>query len=123
MKKIIIILALGFFVTIGCKNNVIQEPKILIDRTTMVAILYDLSVLEAMRSINSSSTISYPTATAYIKNNYKFDSITFAQNSKYYASDAKEYKKMFDEVKERLSEEAIQLNGGKKQADAVDVKN
>lgn len=123
MNKIIIIVAFGFFAIIGCKNSVVQEPKILIERATMIDILYDLSVLEAMRSMNSGETVIYPKANVYIKNNYKFDSITFAQNSKFYASDPKDYKKMYDEVKQRLIEQTTKLSGGKKLVEPVGVKN
>ena len=123
MKKIITTGAFVFFAIISCKNSVVQEPKILIDRATMIDIIYDLSVLEAMRSMNSGGTVIYPKANVYIKNNYKIDSLTFAQNSKFYASDPKEYKKMYDEVKDRLVEQSTKLNGGKKQVQAADVKN
>ena len=114
MKKTIILVFICFFAIFGCKNNAVSEPKILIERATMIDIIYDLSVLEAMRSMNSAGTIVYPKANAYIKKNYKIDSLTFAQNSKYYASDPKDYKKMYDEVKERLEVQATKLNGGKK---------
>lgn len=123
MKKIIVLITVSFFAINGCNSSSVPEPKILINRETMIDIIYDLSVLEAMRSINSGTAINYPKANVYIKNNYKFDSITFAQNSKFYASNPKEYKKMYDEVKERLLVQTNKLNGGKKQVRDQGVNN
>ncbi len=114
---------LVFFATVGCNTNDIQEPKILIERATMIDILYDLSVLEAMRSVNASSGITYLNPNTYIKKNYHYDSLTFAQNSKFYASNSKDYKKMYDEVKERLLEQTTKLSGSKKQIESQELKN
>ena len=123
MKNIFATLILGFFAVAGCNSGAIAEPKNVIERDVMVDIIYDLSVLEAMRSINASGTINYPKANDYIKKNYKIDSLTFAQNSKFYASNPKEYKKMYDEVKERLLLQSAKLNGGNKQVQEQGVKN
>lgn len=123
MKNIVTLLIVSFFTVTGCNSGAIAEPKNLIERDVMVDIIYDLSVLEAMRSVNSSGTINYPKANDYIKKNYNIDSLTFAQNSKFYASDPKEYKKMYDEVKERLLLQSTKLNGGKKQVQEQGVNN
>ena len=123
MKKTMIVILVGCFSLLGCNNKAVKEPKILIERSTMINIIYDLSVLEAMRSLNSSNGITYPKANVYIKNNYNYDSLTFAQNSKYYASDNKDYKKMYDQVKDRLAAKALQLSGGKKQVEPINIRN
>ena len=78
----------------------------------MVAIIYDLSVLEAAKS-QTSGIYHYPKSSQFLKEKYKVDSLTFAQSSQYYASDMKEYKKMYDEVKARLQTEYTKLNGVK----------
>ena len=78
----------------------------------MVDIIYDLALLEAAKS-QTSGTLSYPKPIEFIKNKYKVDSLTFAQSTQYYASDIKDYKKMYNEVKERLNANTIKLNGGK----------
>lgn len=123
MNKIYAALILSLFLATGCKNNTVAEPKIVIDRATMVNIIYDLSVLEAMRSINSANGITYPKPNIYIKNNYNYDSITFAQNTKFYASNTADYKKMYTEVQERLLIDATKLTGGKKQIKSGELKN
>lgn len=112
MKKIVLfILALLFF-TISCKDTTVKKPKNLIERKKMVDIIYDLALLEAAKS-QTSGTLSYPKPIEFIKNKYKVDSLTFAQSTQYYASDIKDYKKMYNEVKERLNTNTIKLNGGK----------
>lgn len=123
MNKIYTTLFLSLIFLTGCKNNAVPEPKIVIDRATMVDIIYDLAVLESMRSINSRNEITYPKPSTYIKNNYKYDSITFAQNTKFYASNSKDYKKMYDEVQERLVADAAKLSAGKKQVESGELKN
>ena len=112
MKKIaLFILTLSFF-TISCKDTTVKKPKNLIERKKMVDIIYDLALLEAAKS-QTSGTLSYPKPIEFIKNKYKVDSLTFAQSTQYYASDIKDYKKMYNEVKERLNANTTKLNGGK----------
>jgi len=97
--------------TVSCKDAVVEKPKNLIERSKMVDIIYDLSILEAART-QTAGVQNYPKSTEFIKNKYKIDSLTFAKSSQYYASDIKEYKKMYNEVKERLAAERVKLNGG-----------
>jgi ABC-type phosphate transport system auxiliary subunit len=112
MKKLILLFIVIILTTVSCKDEVIEKPKNLIERNKMVDIIYDLVILEAAKS-QVSGVQSYPKATKFIKEKYKIDSLTFAQSTQYYASDLKEYKKMYDEVKERLNAENKKLNGGK----------
>ena len=41
----------------------------------------------------------------YIFEKYKIDSITYRQNQRYYAADARKYKKIYKKVIERLDKE------------------
>jgi hypothetical protein len=97
--------------TVSCKDEAVEKPKNLIERDKMVDIIYDLSILEAAKT-QTAGVQNYPKSTEFIKNKYKIDSLTFAKSSQYYASDIKEYKKMYNEVKERLAAERVKLNGG-----------
>ena len=106
-RFILIGLLLAF---IGC-NHTIDKPDNLIEKDKMIDILYDISLLEAIKSQNISGGISNKNANTYLYKKYKIDSIQFAQSNKYYASDIEEYKKMFEEVKSRL-EKQIQKIGG-----------
>lgn len=114
MKKICILFLL-IFCSISCNNSIIKKPDNLIERDQMVNIIYDLSILEGMKSANSAGKI-YPTATQFLKKKYKIDSLTYAKNSHYYSSDLKEYKKMFDEVKQRIDHNNAKINPTKKLA-------
>jgi hypothetical protein len=112
MKKLLFPFLLLFVVIVSCKETVVAKPDKLIDENQMVDILYDLSLLDAMKLQNTAS-IKYPTSTEFIKKKYQIDSVTFAKNSQYYASDIANYKKIYEKVKARLSEQSQQLNGGK----------
>jgi len=109
-KLLFILISLCFA---SCKNEVVKQPKNLIAKDVMINIIYDLSVLEAAKTQTMGMQNNYPKATDFIKAKYKVDSITFAQSTQYYASDVKEYKKMYDQVKEKLNKESTRLSGGK----------
>jgi len=108
MKKSITIacLLLSF---ISC-NDGMEKPKNLIEKDKMVDILYDLTLLEAVKSQNVGGGINKKMANEYVFKKYKIDSIQLAESNKYYASDVEEYKKMFEKIKQKLDEES-QKNG------------
>lgn len=104
MKKSIVmsLLLLSF---ISCNDNNVDKPKNLIERDKMVNILYDISLLESIKSQNINGGISNKNANEYLYKKYKIDSTQLAQSNRYYAADLEEYKKMFEEVKMRLEEQ------------------
>ncbi len=101
MKKIVPFLAiLTFF---GCKDDLVKKPNHLIERAQMVNIMYDLSLLEAVKYQNPAVLDSNQIRPKqFIYKKYKIDSLQLAQNNLYYASDYKAYKIMFDEVVKRV---------------------
>jgi hypothetical protein len=109
MKKLVVVITVFFIVS--C-NNFIEKPNNLIDEDQMVEIIYDISLLDAMKSQGVTTQTSYPTTSQFLKSKYKVDSITFAKSSQYYAADYKKYKKMYEEVKKRLEEDTKKINGG-----------
>lgn len=103
MKNFIVIL-LVLFLSISCKKELVKEPAKLIEKEKMIDIMYDLSLLEAMRyqkPLSLDSLESDPTK--FVLRKYKVDSLQFAQNNMYYASDYEGYKEMFDEVSKRIA--------------------
>lgn len=112
MNKLLFPLALLFLAIVSCKDSVVPKPDKLIDEDQMVAIIYDLSLLDAMKSQNTAA-LKYPSSSEFLKKKYQIDSITFAKNSQYYAADIANYKKMYEKVKLRLTEENQKLSGGK----------
>lgn len=105
-------LSVLFLVLTGCKDRAVKTPEKLISEDQMVAIIYDLSVLDALKSQGYGPDQNYPTPKELLKKKYNLDSLSFAENSKYYAADIKNYKKMYDKVRERLSAESAKMGGG-----------
>lgn len=115
MKKIALLFSLIFCIS-SCKNETIKAPKKIIERDQMIEILYDLSVLEALKSQTMGDQNQYPKPFELIKEKYKIDSLTFVQNTQFYASDIEDYKKMYGEVKKKLDVESAKLNNGEQKA-------
>lgn len=111
MKKIFVALSLVLLLA-GCKNEVIREPKNLIEQDKMVYIIYDLALLEAMRSQpqqpGEMNTMVNPKS--FIFKKYQIDSLQFAESNHYYASDIGNYKKMYDQVKQRIETQQKQID-------------
>jgi hypothetical protein len=105
MKKLGILL-LCFALFESCENAPIEKPDNLIDQEKMVDIMFDISVLEAMKSqttlVIESNRINPNT---YIYKKYSIDSLQFANSDKYYASDINKYKEIFDAVNKRIEEQ------------------
>lgn len=101
MKKLVPFLAILTF--LGCKEDLVKQPKYLIERSQMVNIMYDLSLLDAIKYQNPAVLDSNQiNPKQYIYKKYGVDSLQLAQNNVYYASDYKNYKIMFDEVVKRI---------------------
>lgn len=88
---------------VGCKKELVKQPERLVDRDKMIDIMYDLSLLEAIKYQNPLSLDSCDTnPTRFILNKYKVDSLQFVKSNMYYAADYNDYKDMFDQINERL---------------------
>ena len=105
MKKSILILGIVFFLA-GCNKNAIEKPDNLIKEEVMINIFYDLTLLEAMRSQNpyapQNQAIDIKT---YIYKKYRIDSLQLAESNRYYVSQIEQYRKMYDEVHQRIESE------------------
>jgi hypothetical protein len=89
----------------------VEKPKNLIAKDKMIEILYDISLLEAIKTQNINGGIRNKTANEYLYKKYQVDSVQLAQSNKYYAADVEEYKKMFEEVKKRLETQTNKTGG------------
>jgi hypothetical protein len=104
MKKTVPFLAI--LTLLGCKEDLVKQPKHLIERAQMVNIMYDLSLLEAVKYQNPAVLDSNQIRPKqFIYKKYKIDSLQLAKNNVYYASDYKNYKIMFDEVVKRIEKD------------------
>ena len=108
MKKNILLILIVVF--LGCNSNSVEKPKNLIGKDKMVDILYDISLLEAIKSQNINGGITTKMGNDYIYKKYKIDSVQYSKSNKYYASDIEEYKKMFEKVKEKLNAETLKID-------------
>lgn len=103
MKNCIVIM-LVLFLSVSCKKDLVKQPAKLIEKGKMIDIMYDLSILDAMKYQNPLSLDSMETnPTKFILKKYKVDSLQFAQSNMYYATDYETYKEMFDEISKRLA--------------------
>lgn len=88
---------------VSCKEEVVPKPDRLIAPDVMVDIMYDLTILEAIKNQNPASLDTFKiNSRAYIFKKYKIDSIQYAKSNIYYASDYNEYKSMFEQISKRL---------------------
>ena len=105
MKNFVFII-LVLFLSVSCKKELVKEPAKLIEKEKMIDIIYDLSLLEAIKyqqPLSLDSVESNPTKFVFRK--YKVDSLQFAKSNMYYAADYDSYKEMFDEINARLDKE------------------
>lgn len=108
MKKVIILVC-GVLALIGCNGNSVEKPNNLIGKDKMVDILYDISLLEAIKNQNINGGLSSKAGNSYIYKKYKIDSLQFVKSNKYYAANIEEYKKMVEQVKARLTTETAKI--------------
>ncbi len=101
MKKII----LSFIVIIcfGCDGNMsIEKPENMIDAETMEDILFDLTLMKAIRNSNYISWQHEKYfVNQYILEKYGIDSTQIAQNQLYYAKNPKLLKKIYQNMQAR----------------------
>lgn len=109
MKKYILFCLL--ILLVACTSTG-EKPKNLIEKDKMINVLYDLSLLQAIRSQNIGGGVENKAINDYIFKKYKIDSVQLAQSNKYYASDMQEYKSIFEGVKAKLEEESKKNGGG-----------
>jgi hypothetical protein len=121
MKKVISLFILVVLV-ISCNKDLVEKPDNLIDKKVMEDIFYDMSILDALKYQNSNHLYENGiNPKTYIFKKYKIDSLQFAKSNAYYAADYREYKKMFDNINDRLKKEkevvdVINKNAEKKDA-------
>jgi len=103
MNKYLIFIAV-FTLIISCKEE--KKPARLIEKDVMVKIIYDLSVLQAIKYQNPTSIDSFKiNARDFVYKKYKVDSLQFAQSNIYYSSNGEQYKEMFSQVVGRIKAE------------------
>lgn len=111
MKKIILLLSILVFISACSNKNEIPKPANPIDKAVMENILYDMALLQALKSFSPEKlTKNSINSKTYIYQKYKIDSLQFVDNNKYFASDIEAYKIMFEKVSNRLQKEKSQID-------------
>jgi len=101
MKKLILLSLTVFLFACGSKE--IEKPDPLLSEKQMEDILYDISLLQAIKSVNPSVLDSNRVdSKRYIYKKYDIDSVTFAKNHAYYAANLEQYEKIQKRIVERL---------------------
>lgn len=109
MKKLLLLAILIGFVS--CNEDVVSKPDNLIPRDKMIDVMYDLSILDAVKYQIPVSAVAYEiNPSKYIYKKFKIDSLQFAQSNIYYASDYTDYKDMYDEVIKRIESKKTVLD-------------
>jgi hypothetical protein len=116
MKKIFCFFV-GIILLTACKKETAEKPQHLVSEDEMTNILYDMAVLQAMKSYNNVAlTEKGINARTYIYKKYKLDSLQLVQNHAYYAADLEKYSKMVRTVTERINAEKKKYDPNKKPA-------
>lgn len=104
MKKLALILV--SFLAFACTNEAVPKPDHLLKEGEMVNILYDISILQAIKSYQPQALEDGKVdAKNYIYKKYSIDSLTFAQNQAYYASKLELYESIQTKLGEKIKKE------------------
>ena len=125
MKKTGIILVILIYVFVSCENDIIKKPEHLIKEKQMIDMLVDIHIAEAtynrMRydSIvkNSSSANFYYS----VLEKYQTPDSVFEKSFVFYASNPRNFEKMYREVMNKLSETEQSFSGRK--SDVLEFEN
>lgn len=120
MKRILqIVLFLLVFVVVACDKPVVPKPKNLIRHDKMIDMLVDIHLAEATYNrYRYDTTMRNLTSTDFyysVLQKYETPDTVFEKSFLYYASEPKNFEKMYREVMNRLSEKEQQLSGRKQQ--------
>ena len=114
---------IGFCFLVSCEQKAIEKPDNLIEKEKMDDIIYDLTLLQAMRGGYQATLDSNKVDVAnYIYKKYKIDSLQFANSNRYYASDVAAYNRMFNRVNERLIANKIKADTLAKREEKLNLK-
>lgn len=109
---------------ISCNTSGVKKPSKLIEEEKMIDILYDMSILDAL---SSSNPVVLPDNNieprTYIYEKYGIDSLQFVENTAYYASNLKKYKKMYETIESRIEENKKVVDSLFKMEQEIEMKN
>lgn len=87
----------------ACKEQLIEPPEDLIPQAQMTEILYDLAILNGIRTTSNTLLDKYQIETMpYLYEKYGIDSLRFVKSDQYYASVPAVYQSMYQSIADRL---------------------
>lgn len=117
MKKIGIILALFAYIFISCDDQVIEKPRHLVREKQMISMLIDIHIAEAtFNRMRYDSTVRNSSSANFyysVLEKYQVPDSVFEKSFLYYASNPKNFEKMYREVMNKLSETEQSYSGRK----------
>lgn len=119
MKKLSFYIFLAFLGVSCTSNTIYKEPKNLIPKDSMVALLTDMYLAASAKNIKDSLDRKTPNYTLYVYEKYKIDSTRFESSNIYYTSKIDEYSKIIKEVKNNLKNYELAFVKIKKNNDSL----
>ena len=108
MKKVLVIIV---FLLLSCDtNSSITKPDVFLSSEKMENILYDLTLLKAIKTSYNDQEGKALFNDAYIFRKYNIDSTILAQNQLYYAQSPKESKVIYKRIEQRLKKAKDSIN-------------
>ena len=105
-----------FFLLASCKKKLIEPPTDLIPQTKMTEVLYDLALINGLRSTNPNLLKQYDIETMpYLYKKYGIDSLQLVKSSEYYASIPATYQAMYTTIQNRLEQHIAEIDEQRKQ--------
>ena len=109
MKKVLVII--GFLLLSCDTNSSITKPDVFLSSEKMENILYDLTLLKAIKTSYNYQEGKALFNDAYIFRKYNIDSTILAQNQLYYAQSPKESMVIYKRIELRLKKAKDSING------------
>ncbi|MEN8186111.1 MAG: DUF4296 domain-containing protein [Bacteroidota bacterium] len=103
MKFFTYIFVLVFLLSCESKTN-LEKPKDLIPEDQMVDLLVDINLANAAKSVKNKNAQKKINYMPLVYEKYNIDSTRFANSNLYYTSKVDEYRRIFQEVDERLED-------------------
>lgn len=103
MKKAIIVLLGTLTLFTACGEKEVEKPENLIGEDEMVDILYDITLLQAIKSYRPKDLKDNNVeVSTYVYKKYDIDSVTFAESQSYYAANLEVYERIHKKVKDKM---------------------
>ncbi len=114
MKKLLTIV-LVLVIGTSCVEKIIEKPDDLIPQEKMTQMLFDLAILNAAKSTNSSLLeVHFDSPTNFLMEQYGVDSLQFVKSDLYYASQPLVYEAIYKEVSAKLEKEKNRIEEARK---------